>query len=460
MVYRSPVISLCASLLLSVAAQTVPAAEVVAPPPPEPTAAEQRLEAYDQFRSNYNAARYEEALPFAQRVVELSEADPDRDFELPVAYNNLGATQFQLGLYAAAEESYVKSLEILESTQGISSRRMVVPLAGLGGVYAAIDQRAKAAEYFARALAVSRRSDGLFNLQQLPLIDQAADNLFRLNDFNGVEHELLYALRIADQNYGYLDERSLPAVMRLAKFYEALREYNGARMMYMRARDINQKESGGYSPAAISNLIGIARTHRLQHTMAPETIEEQHEARGQVIGFERSGLKSIKTALELLRSTADPPKQLLVDTLTELGDWYQATSRPDIAQPYYVEAASIPIANPDADIVNPLVAPRMISYRAPLASGRDRSLLEENLRRRTALFVFRVSAAGEPQQIRVEATDMSEAQLAQTQRSLARAIYSPRFEDGRAVATEDVRFTGEWKETEVPQQPTASSSGG
>jgi len=135
-----------------------------------------RMEAYAQFRDLYEKSRFDEALPYAKSVVELSEADPERDHELPIAYNNLGATQYQLGDYVGAEASYKKSLELLESTQGISSRRLVVPIAGLGAVFAAKDEHALAAELFDRALAVSRRSDGLFNLQQLPLLQQAADS--------------------------------------------------------------------------------------------------------------------------------------------------------------------------------------------------------------------------------------------------------------------------------------------
>ena len=56
---------------------------------------------------------------------------------------------------------------------------------------------------------------------------------------------------------------------------------------------------------------------------------------------DRTGLKAVKTALELLRAAADPPPQLLIDTLSELGDWYQTTSRPNLALPYYEEAAAV-----------------------------------------------------------------------------------------------------------------------
>ena len=62
-------------------------------------AQDSRMDAYAQFRELYEQSRFDEALPYAKRVVELSEADPERDHELPIAYNNLGATQYQLGDY-------------------------------------------------------------------------------------------------------------------------------------------------------------------------------------------------------------------------------------------------------------------------------------------------------------------------------------------------------------------------
>ncbi|HEY5559298.1 MAG TPA: tetratricopeptide repeat protein, partial [Steroidobacteraceae bacterium] len=295
-------------------------------PPATILALDPRMEAYEQFRGFYDTAHFDEALPFARRVVELSEAAAERDYELPIAYNNLGATLYQLGDYPGAEASYVKSLEILEATQGISSRRLIVPLAGLGAVYAATDQHVLAAELLDRALAVSRRSDGLFNVAQLPLIEQVADNRYAISDFKAVERERLYALKIAEQNYGYDDERTLPAILKLADLYEGLREYIAARMMFLRARDASMKESGGFNPMAVKSLIGIARTHRLQYTMDPQTLESQQPGRdpitgeivrynGEIVGkiyddsrvpppaADRSGLKAVQTALELLRAT-------------------------------------------------------------------------------------------------------------------------------------------------------------
>ena len=420
-----------------------------------------RMEAYQQFRSLYETARFEEALPYAKRVVELSEQDAERDHELPIAYNNLGATQYQLADYVGANVSYTQSLELLEATQGISSRRLVVPLAGLGAVYAAQDQHEVAAELFDRALAVSRRADGLFNLQQLPLIAQAADSRYAINDFGGSERERMYALKVAEQNYGYGDERTIPPLLDLAVFYEGLREYIAARMMYLRARDVAMQKSG-YSAPAVKALVGIARTHRMQYTMDPETLDSQQPARDEVTGemvgkvyresrvpppaADRSGLKSAQTALELLRSTSDPPKDLMTETLIELGDWFQSTSRPTISMPYYAEAAGIFDAVVAADPLmgHPLKAPRMVFYRPPVSASRGLNTLSGQYVIRKTVFSFLVSEVGLPEEITVVSTTMEEAQVSHARRAMSKAIYSPRFSEGKPVSTAGVTFTSEW----------------
>ncbi len=441
-------------------------------------AQDSRMEAYQQFRSLYETERFEEALPHAKRVVELSEQDRERDHELPIAYNNLGATQYQIGDYSGAAASYHQSLELLEATQGISSRRLVVPLAGLGAVYVAQDQHEVASELFDRALAVSRRADGLFNLQQLPLIEQAAASRYAMNDFSGAERERMYALKIAEQNYGYGDARTLPTLLELADFYEGLQEFIAARMMYLRARDVAMQK-GGYNPSAIKALVGIARTHRMQYTMDPESLETQPPARDEVTGeaigqvyresrvppptTDRTGLKAAQTALELLRSQPDPPKELMTEALIELGDWFQAMARPTISTPYYAEAAGIFEAQAAADPLagNPMKAPRMVFYRPPVSAGRGLNTLSGQYVIRKTVFSFIVAETGLTEQITVVSTDMDETQLSYSRRAVSKAIYSPRFSEGKPVSTAGVTFTSEWYQeydpaTSAPTTTTAA----
>jgi tetratricopeptide (TPR) repeat protein len=433
-------------------------------------AQDSRMKAYAQFRQLYDTARFDEALPYAKQVVELSEQDPERDHELPIAYNNLGATQYQLGDYPGAAASYNKSLELLELTQGISSRRLIVPLAGLGAVSAAQDDHKTAAQLYDRALAVSRRADGLFNLQQLPLLKQAADSRYAFNDFGGAEREYMYALKIAEQNYGYGDPQTVPPLMDLATFYEGLREFIAARIMYMRARDVALKMNPGYSPMAVKSLVGIARCHRLQYTMDPDSLDSQQPARdevtGEVIGkvyresrvpppaADRTGLKAVQQALDLLRSVSDPPAELMTETLIELGDWFQATSRPAMSMPYYEEAAGILDAQTANDplAANPLKAPRMVFYRPPLSASRGLNTLSGEYVIHKTVFSFAVGEDGLPQDITVVSSDMNDDQVGLSRRALQKAIYSPRFTDGKAVSTAGVTFTAEWYVEHIPEQ--------
>jgi len=430
-----------------------------------------RLEAYQQFRSLYESSRFDEALIYARQVVELSESGEDPDYELPIAYNNLGATQYQIGDYAGANASYRKSLDMLEATQGISSRRLIVPLAGLGAVFAAQEEHQAAAELYERALAVSRRADGLFNLQQVPLLKLAADSRYAISDYGGAERDYTYALKIAEQNHGYGDPRTIPPLLELGTFYEGLSEFIAARMMYMRARDAALQANPGYSPEAVTALTGIGRSHRLQYTMAPDTLESQQPARdeitGEVIGkvykesrvppaaADRTGLKSVQQALDLLRTTPQPPPELMTRALVELGDWFQATSRPVMSMPYYTEASAIFDAQSAADSLagHPLRAPRMVFYRPPVSASRGLNTLSGRYIIRKTVFSFRVTEAGLPQDITVVSSNMNEDQVGLSRRAVAKAIYSPRFADGKPVSTAGVTFTGEWYEEFTGEDP-------
>jgi len=430
-----------------------------------------RIEAYQQFRALYESGQYWQALPFARQVVELSEHGEDPDYEVPVAYNNLGATQFQIGDYAGATDSYQKSLDLLEATQGISSRRLVVPLAGLGTVYAAQGQHAIAAGLYERALAVSRRADGLFNLQQVPLLRQAADSRFAISDFAGAERAHQYALKIAEQNYGYGEPRTIPALLELGAFYETLREYIAARLMYLRARDAALAANPGFSPDAVAALTGISRCHRLQYSLNPETSESAQPQRDEFTGdfagrvfpearapspsADRTGLKAAQQALELVRSTPDPPVELVTQALLELGDWFQMLSKPGQSMPYYVEVAALLDGRSGTDTLvdNPLREPRMVFYRPPAGALRRINAQPGSLMVRKTVFSFLVTEAGLPQDVTVVSSDMNESQLMLSRRAISRAIYSPRFSAGQAVATAGVTFTSEWFDTVEEEAP-------
>jgi hypothetical protein len=124
-----------------------------------------------------------------------------------------------------------------------------------------------------------------------------------------------------------------------------------------------------------------------------------------------------------------------------------------MALPYYEEAAAILDAQVAADPLagHPLKAPRMVFYRPPLSASRGLNAVSGQYVVRKTVFSFVVTETGLPLDIGVVSTDMDEGQLSQSRRAVSRAIYSPRFSEGRAVSTAGVTFTGEWYQQYDPE---------
>jgi hypothetical protein len=104
----------------------------------------------------------------------------------------------------------------------------------------------------------------------------------------------------------------------------------------------------------------------------------------------------------------------------------------------------------------------MVFYRPPLSASRGLNTLTGQYMIRKTVFSFVVSDDGRPQDVKVVTTNMTEGQLGQSIRAVSRAIYSPRFANAKAVATENVTFTGEWYEEHDPEtkpEPAAPAPG-
>jgi len=453
-----PILLLTVHLLVSEAALC----QIEAPP------LDPRADADEQFRAQYAAGNYAAALLFALQIVRMTELQGE-PLQLTTAYNSLGATQLQLNDLDGAETSYQRSLDLATNNFGLASKRLIPPLAGLGAVYAARDQHSIAAEYLRHALAVSRRADGLFNLPQLRLMDSLIASYNASGDTQSVLSERLYALQIANRNFGSDDPHVLPAVKQLAAQYESMSDYPNARLMYLRMHEIALHEGSESNPDLVAALLGIGRSHRMQFTTDPFSLLEPDQYKDPVTGKfvplmqlepyqaprpNRDGRRAVEEALTILRKAEDPPPRLLADALIEMGDWNLVQGKNDAAIPNYAEAWSIYAAELPME-PNPLSAPRLVFYRAPVAARRNRAAFPGPIMIRTARFKLQVDASGAPRDIVLEGADMSEQQASIVRRSLDDALYSPRFEDGKPVPTADVGFIGHWqsidRETSTPK---------
>lgn len=421
------------------------------------------------------AAGLQSAAAIAQQQPEPGGSQPS-----PAALSDLAAAQFQRGDIAGAEDNYLRALTLLEDLEGISSPHFVAPLAGLGAIYANQGRHELAIDFYRRAIVISHRAHGLFNSAQTPLQDALASSYMALGLYTDAEACYRYLVQIAARNYGADDLRTLPALWQLGQWYESVYNYLSARLTYAHIYNLVRRESGNKNRDVIEALLAIARMYRMHFWDDPAVASQSFAAAEQLaIGplpgidsyvkrdfetfrLDRNGQRALQRALDVLEDQEDPPIDLLLKTLVEFGDWYMASRQPDLALDYYGRAARLAAARAPDTENPPLQAPRLAVYHAPASATTYRLLPHSQLIVRNATFTLTVNARGEPTDITLVSSDMSDMQTFQVRQALQGARFSPRYEGEQPVATAGVEFTGQWYDRvpTTPTEPASTAAGG
>ena len=202
-----------------------------------------RIAVYKEFRVQYDAKKYAEAQPLAERLVELTEAQYGSE-ELPLTnpLTNLATIHYKLGHYAAAIENYQRTLRILQAKSTIADKQQIRPLHGLGVSFMGANDPESAVVALKRAADLSRNTDGLFNINQIEFIDALIDAYEASGRYPEAEKEALYAMRVEEAAYGRSSIKLLDRLDKLARWYEAARRYTSERNVYERALGILGQE--------------------------------------------------------------------------------------------------------------------------------------------------------------------------------------------------------------------------
>lgn len=448
----------------------LPAPGATAQPAP---AGDERVRLGEEYDRQMAAGQYPGALEAARRIVDLMEATDPSDPALAEAYVDLGRAQLRGGDAPGARKSLTRSLDLLAGMVGIASPRLLAPLRLLGEAYAAEDQPASAIEALQRGITISQRSLGLFNPEQLPMVESLIGLYERVGDEDGLDREMSRAILVAERVYGVDDARLLPLIERLALRLERTDRYAPARAQWARMVEIASREGGGRNAATVNGLLGVARSHRLQYVRDPRSIvvntcrtdpqTGQPEPLtictelGRPVPLDEDGEAAALEALALLESAASPPPRLLAATLLELGDWYVTAHESGRGIGYYQRAWPLLSALATPSEPNPLLLPRPLEYRTPLAARQYVAPAGRRHAVREIEFTLTVLADGGTADIQ-PASDAPEARLVRIRRALEDARFSPRFIDGQPVPTEGYRFVEYWFEPAL-EAPAAAEPG-
>jgi tetratricopeptide (TPR) repeat protein len=424
--------------------------------PPHPATREEQKSVYHDFRAAFDARRYAEARPLAERAVEITDQLDGRDsMALVTPLNNLAQTAYQLKDYSAAEENYLRSIKIIE-TRATHSTRLPRTLFGLGRVYVAAGQWEFAITMFKRAVEITRKSDGLFSTTQLPLLLPLIDAYAAADHVSDQDREEQYLVSIAERNYSPQSPEFLAAVLRQASWQERQFKFVAARRLYSQAIELIRRAGDVRDIRQVNPLRGIARCYRSEFLYGAQDAESKDPVmtdNGFGMGapsltqnqnrLEPEGERLLQTALNLLQNANGPAgTRLKRDTTIDLGDWKWVAGEKKTAIQNYATAWDLMTTAERASTgpENPLAWPYLLLYSAPRAATKNPKAKPEDIEEKFVQMKFPVNDQGKVGDIKVTNSDASESQQKAVMAALHRALYRPRFVDRKPAAADGVEF--------------------
>src|SRR5712692_1074303 len=218
-----------------------------------------------------HAGKYDDALPLAERALEIGEKElgPDHPY---VGYllNLLGYLHLSKGTYTKAQPLYERALAVNQKARGPEHPETVVSMRGLGATYGALDEFQKGEELLQQALQLSEKTFGSDHLDFARCLLALAYFHLRRSDLTRAEQELQRGIAIVEKNLE-ADSLSLAGPLNnLGMLYNSRKEYDRAEPLLQRALEIWQKKAPDSPELALplQNLGLIAQEKRKDYARA------------------------------------------------------------------------------------------------------------------------------------------------------------------------------------------------
>ena len=268
-----------------------------------------RLEAELLLEDLVDQERYEEAIPVAERMVELTEAELGVGLELGVALSNLAILQREFELYEPSEQNFLRAVDMIRDAEGTYSEAVINPLLGLGVTYRLQGDYFEAVTIFEEARTVSRRAYGLLNEQQIEILDQLSGTMLDMELYTEADQHQLTALQLMERIYGADTMGVLPAIYKFANWLRSAYRFQEERSQYTRAMSIIRDHEGATSLSMVTPLRRTGNSFRVQRLP------------------EGRGISALRRALEIAENQPEPDDLIIAEILVDIGDWNVAFSK-------------------------------------------------------------------------------------------------------------------------------------
>lgn len=365
-------------------------------------------------------------------------------------------------------KKYHRAVTELEKIHGAYHEQIGEQLIGLGSFLQNNGQYADAVNIFNRALHISRISQGLHNLNQLPIVEQIIESNTALKNWPELSKNYDYLLWVNRRAYEHNDLRLLPVIDRVGRWNLNAYEMGAseipyghlliAEKLYRHAIDIIETNYGPYDPRLIDPLYGIALTNyrKAAHASSTEDIDEvrissrahpneyqrmleDQGMRQNVVSMSyRVGKKAMTRIIDIFQNNQSLANNAHAMAYIKFGDWYLLFNKRTTAIGSYEKAYQM-LEQEDASIRQRLLGnPRSLPVtQLPVDQQTPRKINNSYV-----IASMDISETGSPENIQIIESYPSDNDSIrrQAKRTIKYTKFRPRFENGQAVATSGVNI--------------------
>jgi len=323
------------------------------------------LRLYNESVRLSSQGKYNEAIPLAERALEIREKGLDPGHaDVALALNALGELYYYKGDYALAESFFQRALAIREKVLGPDHPEVADLINNLAVLAKEKADYTKAEAFHNRALAIREKTFGPDHINVANSLNNLSLLLQMMGDYTRAEPLIQRALSIREKALGPNHLSVATSSNNLAMLYHFKGDYTKAESLYQRALTIREKTLGPDHPEVATTLNNLALLYLLKrdHTKAETFLLRALMIREKKLGPEHPNVAQslhnlaslhfdngdhakaeplFQSALAILEKSLGTEHPRLADTLYYLASLYHAKGDYEKAEPMYQRALAI-----------------------------------------------------------------------------------------------------------------------
>lgn len=358
-------------------------------------------------------------------------------------------------------ESYHERIEEMEARYGAYGAGLDEQLLGLAAALQKSGHHREAIGEIRRAMLINRVNEGLYSLNQVPMIERMIESQIALDQWDEANDNQKHLYWLHARNYGEKDPRMLPVIEDMSRWHlQAYVEERGGTLfehlisatnLYQMAVDIISNNFGDSDLRLVNALRGLKATNYYLATYKGEPQQavvvnasfgasDMNSQRSKLDHYRMNSFSSGKNAITRIvdvyqKNPKSPPAEA-AKAKVELGDWYMMFNKWHSARKTYGEAYQALWDNGATNREIEDIFGRPTPLPALPMLEEDREVLSQS----HVTVSYDVTAFGKARNIEIlkSVPDNSSSIRSRVRNVLKRAKFRPRFENGEPVETRGI----------------------